>query len=75
MTSNQPRKRGCQLGNQNAKRATYQRLAPQPSISGGLLESFIAKLALELDHEPSEDEAKAKAKALCFQAITDYIGS
>lgn len=73
-----PSRRGGQSRNDNAwknRRGKYPRLAPQPSWSGKALESFMTKLASELGHEPSEDEAKAKAKFLCFKAFDEYIGS
>lgn len=71
----QTRKRAGLVGNDNAwknRRATYKRLAPQPTISGKELESFMAKLSAELGHEATEQEARAKAKALFDAAIACY---
>ncbi len=73
------RKPGAQPGNVN--HAILERyglppgLAVHISIHSRKRQGVEAKLATELGHEPSEDEVKAKIKALSLAAIDAYIDS
>jgi hypothetical protein len=59
----------------NARRGLPPGLAVHVSVRSSKRQGIEVKLASELGHEPSEDEVKAKIKALSLQAIDAYIDS
>lgn len=63
---------GAPLGNTNASHDGPHRVAGRPSVSGDRLISLIAKLTVELGHEPNVHEIKAKINELALQAIDAY---
>ncbi len=76
---NNLRKPGAQPGNTNhavlARRGLKPVVAVHISAHSKRRQGIEAKLAIELGREPSEDEVKAKIKALSLAAIDAYIDS